>query len=234
MTLYLVPTPVTEDVSCPWYGPAERRLIGSIRLFFAENEKTARRFLREFERDCSLQSLRIERFDKDSDYQRATSLIQLMGEYGSAGVLSEAGCPCIADPGAQLVQAAHEAGVRIVPLVGPSSIILALMASGLNGQQFVFHGYAPVREDALRDWVRQRERESTYRDYTHLWIEAPYRSAKMARILIDAAHPTTRILLARSVGSSEESIATRTAKAWRTSQEPLLDGPTVFGMLARA
>jgi 16S rRNA (cytidine1402-2'-O)-methyltransferase len=147
--------------------------------------------------------------------------------------MSEAGCPAVADPGALLVRRAHEKGVKVVPLVGPSSLLLGLMASGLNGQSFAFHGYLPVDEEARKRRIRELEAESARHSRTQLFIETPYRNDRMFEALKSTCGPETRLCVARDLTTADEWIATRRIADWKKTAAPELSKrPTVFLLLA--
>ena len=150
-----------------------------------------------------------------------------------AGLMSEAGCPAVADPGALLVRRAHEAGIRVVPMVGPSSLLLALMASGLNGQSFAFHGYLPVDEEARKKRIKELEAESARLSRTQLFIETPYRNDRMFEALRSTCGPETRLCIARDLTVESEWITTRRIAEWKKAAAPdLAKRPTVFLLLA--
>ena len=177
---------------------------------------------------CPIQELQIVEIGND-----ATALLAPLREGRSMGLLSEAGCPAIADPGAALVEAAHREGFRVVPLIGPSSIVLALMASGLEGQRFAFCGYLP-RDKSERDRrIRELERRSRRERETEIFIETPYRNDALAAALLDACAPSTRLCVASDLTMATESIATRSISEWRKSVPKLGKRPTVFLFLAK-
>ncbi len=155
-----------------------------------------------------------------------------MREGRDAGVLSDAGAPAVADPGAMLVRQAHASGLRVVPLVGPSAILLALMASGLEGQRFVFHGYLPVEERELKAQLRALEADSRRAGRTELFIETPYRSDRLLRVIAETCAPGTWLCVAADLTSPGESIATRTVAEWRAAPRAIGRRPAVFLLLA--
>lgn len=229
-TLYLIPTPLRPG-GTPWLSDADRACIASLSLFFVENERSARRFLSSLELEQPVSSLTLHRFDKEATLTDARRLLEALPSGTNAGVLSEAGAPCVADPGALLVRAAHERGIRVSPFIGPSSILLALMASGLNGQQFTFHGYAPIEANGCRNWITRIEETSRRTGFTQLWIETPYRTCRMFQLVKEAVSPLTLLSIAHDIGGPNELFLTVPASA---SAEPLLNprAPTVFGLLA--
>lgn len=210
----VLPAPVIETV---------RRL----RDFAVEDAKSARAFLAALDMPCPMRELRIETLDGDP-----AVLLAPLRAGRSLGVLSEAGCPGVADPGQALVAAAHAAGHRVVPLVGPSSILLALMASGLEGQRFAFRGYLPrePRERATR--IRALEKRSREARETQIFIETPYRSDALLAALLETCAPGTRLCVAADLTLAEASIATRSVAQWREARAAIGRRPAVFLLLA--
>ena len=192
-----------------------------------ENAKSARAFLGAL--GMPVRELRIASVDAD-----ASSLLTPMREGRPMGLLSEAGCPAIADPGAALVDAAHREGFRVVPLVGPSSIVLALMASGLEGQRFAFCGYLPREALARSKKIRDLERRSKLDHETQIFIETPYRNDVLLGALLECCHETTRLCLAADLTLPTESITTRTVAEWRRAKTTIGRRPAVFLLLAHA
>ena len=225
--LYAIPAPLGG--AAPDALPqAAIETVRGLRDFVVENAKSARAFLAALQIPCPVQELRIVEIGTDS-----ATLLAPLREGRSMGLLSEAGCPAIADPGAALVEAAHREGFRVVPLIGPSSITLALMASGLEGQRFAFCGYLP-RERSERDRrIRELERRSRKERETEIFIETPYRNDALAAALLDACAPSTRLCVASDLTLSDEKIATRAISEWRNSDLRIGKRPTVFLILPR-
>ena len=149
------------------------------------------------------------------------------------GLLSEAGCPAVADPGANLVALAQQENIRVVPLIGPSSLLLALMACGLNGQRFAFHGYLPTKETERAKALREIESESRTRQQTQIWIETPYRNRQLFATILQVCHSASRLTLATDLTQPGESVATRTIRQWKNETPPAIERrPTVFLLLA--
>lgn len=202
-----------------------------MRHYFVENARTARRFLRALHKDLVLEQIEMSEIDKHSGPD--TSLLRRWLKEGhNIGVMSEAGCPAIADPGSVLVAAAHEMGAKVQPLTGPSSIILALMASGLNGQSFAFHGYLPVKEPARSKRIKELEATSARDKQTQIFIETPYRNNPLLADLLKACHPATKICVAQDISGPSELITTRTSQAWKQNLPQLEKVPAVFLLLA--
>ena len=232
-TLYLIPVALGD---IPWslFLPTETREI-AVRLqhFVVENAKTARAELKRLEHPTPLREVSIEQLpEKLSPLEIDRLLAPLLAGH-DLGVLSEAGCPGVADPGALLVRRAHELGIRVKPLVGPSSLLLSLMASGLDGQQFAFHGYLPAREPDRSQRIAALEKESRRLGQTQLFIETPYRNSALFQSLLSTCQGSTRLCVATDLTLPEESIMTRTVAQWKKAPAPTLDKrPTVFLFLA--
>ena len=231
-TLYLIPTVLTgEDFSSaaavlPAAVPAQ---IAALRLFFVENVRTARRFIRAVAPAVVIDELTIELIDKDASADAVRRAIQRVANGQDAGVLSEAGCPGIADPGAALAAEAHRQGVRVAPLTGPSSLLLALMGSGMNGQQFAFLGYLPVERAARAAAIKKLENQARNAHQTQLFIETPYRNDALLTDLLATLAPATRLCIAADLTAATELLVTRTVADWRKTPPPALHKrPAVF------
>jgi 16S rRNA (cytidine1402-2'-O)-methyltransferase len=225
LILYAIPTPLGGPAKDALTPAAIQTVLG-LKDFAVENARSARAFLGEL--GMPVRDLNILEIEKAKD------LLAPLRAGRPLGLLSEAGCPAIADPGAALVEAAHREGFRVVPLVGPSSIILALMASGLEGQRFAFCGYLP-RDDASRKKEIQRlERRSRQEQETEIFIETPYRNDVLFQALLETCAPATRLCVAAELTLPAESVATRSIAQWRKAPAPPGKRPTVFLMLARS
>ena len=196
--------------------------------FIAENPKSARAFLKRIDYPHALSSATINTLDKDTPVAAIAGLLQPMLDGSDAALVSEAGCPAVADPGALLVRAAHQAGIRVVPLVGPSAILLALMASGMNGQRFSFHGYLPVEAAARAAKIRELEQRSKREDATQIFIETPYRNDQLLEALLEHCTGNTLLCIAADLTQPAESVATRTVASWRKERPALNKRPAVF------
>lgn len=235
-TLYLLPnvvsgTPASDVLPQETLAAARR-----IERFFAEAAKSARAALKAMEHPKRIADLTIEEIGHDPDPAKIDAWLApvLAGE--DAAIISESGCPGIADPGAQIVSRAHALGIRVKPLVGPSSILLALMASGLDGQRFRFSGYLPIAADERRSAILKLEAASRASE-TQLFIETPYRNTQMLESLLETLHPDTRVLTATDITGPNESIRMLTCAAWKALPQEareLPKLPTVFGLLAGA
>jgi len=204
----------------------------SLEYIIAEDPKAARAFLKRIGTVRPLQSIHIERLDHNT---RPSDVALLLGPIlagRDAGLLSEAGVPAVADPGASLVRLAHERGVRVVPLSGPSSIFLALAASGLDGQRFAFHGYLPVPEAELAAALKELERRSRQLSQTQVFIETPYRNDRTLAAMLRALSPATLVCVAADLTLESERVGTRSVAAWRKEAPQLKGRPAVFLLLA--
>ena len=231
-TLWLIPTPLGGEEAAAVIPAAVIERIRRLDYFVAEEPKSARAFLKSVAHPRPLSSLRIEKLDHNSAAEGLPLLLGPVLEGSDAGLVSEAGCPALADPGANLVRLAHREGVRVVPLSGPSSIVLALMASGLEGQRFAFHGYLPVRDPDRGRALRALERRSLEQRETQIFIEAPYRNNALMKAIIDACSADTLLCVATDLTLPAESVATRAIGAWRSALPEIDRRPTVFLLLA--
>ncbi len=230
--LFLIPAPIAADTPDLVIPAQVRKHLPDIRHFLAEDIRTARRYLSALKIYDRIDALSFSVLDKDTkrdDLEEMFSPI-LAGQH--LGVLSESGCPGIADPGALAVEYAHKRGITVVPLVGPSSIILALMASGLNGQHFAFHGYLPVQARDAAKAIREFELESRTRKQTQVFIETPYRNNSLFASLTRTLAPATRLCLAVDVTGANEFIRTQSVEDWRREPVTIAKHPAVFLFLA--
>lgn len=231
-TLYLLPTQL-GDTAWPVVLPAHSREIACLlKHFIVENAKTARASLKWLNHHTPIREISIEQLPEPLTHADIDRLLKPLHAGLDVGLMSEAGCPGVADPGALLVRRAHETGVVVRPLVGPSSLLLALMASGLDGQRFAFHGYLPARDPERSRRIGELETESRHKDQTQLFIETPYRNAALLDALLAICQPQTLLCLASNLTTPEEKIITRSIKIWRQSDKPDLNRrPTVFLLL---
>ena len=232
-TLYLIPVPLGPGKNGDVLPPPVLERIRLLRHFVVEHAKTARAFLKGAEMPVPLQELALSELNEHTRQADVAALLAPLLAGHDLGLLSEAGCPAVADPGAALVAHAQARGLRVVPMIGPSSLLLALMASGLNGQRFAFHGYLPAKEEERRQAIRQLEKESRQLGQTQLFIETPYRNKALFEALLQHGQPSTRLCLATDLTLASESIRTLTLGDWRRQPLPDLDRrPTVFLLLA--
>ena len=229
--LFLIPVDLSAGNVGDWIGEHMRKAISPLRRFVVERPKSARQFLKAL--GLPLQELEFEVLDEHSKAEDLDRLGRWLESGGDVGLLSEAGCPAIADPGATLVRRAHRLGVQVVPLIGPSSIVLALMASGLNGQRFAFNGYLPQSASERDARILELEERSRKLDQTEIFIETPYRNDALFKGITTNCKPETVLCLASDLTSPTEEIMTRSIGQWRHSPPPKLHKrPTVFLLLA--
>jgi 16S rRNA (cytidine1402-2'-O)-methyltransferase len=227
-TLYLVPVPLAEGAAGASVPPEVRGCIHRIAHFIVEEAKSARAFLKALEHPQPLASLAITRLPDDAGDEALHRLLAPLLAGRDAALLSEAGAPAVADPGAALVRQAHRLGIRVAPLVGPSSILLALMASGLEGQRFAFHGYLPVDEAALAQRLKTLEADSRRERRTEIFIETPYRNDRLLRVIAATCAPASVLSVAADLTSPAETVETRTIAAWRRVRRTIGKRPAVF------
>lgn len=231
--LYLIPMVIADETQSDVITPSIRKILPELRYFLVENVRTARRFLSSLKIFESIEPLQFELLDKDTNPERLGNLFQPLFEGHSIGVLSESGCPGIADPGSLAVSYAHDHSIRVVPLVGPSSIVLALMASGLNGQRFAFNGYLPIDSRELMVAIKEFERESKQKDQTQVFIETPYRNNSLLSSLLRALSDKTLLTVALDLTGAAENIKTYEVRKWKTLATELPKTPAVFLFLSR-
>ncbi|MEO6825378.1 MAG: SAM-dependent methyltransferase [Nitrosospira sp.] len=227
-TLYLIPTPLGADDSAWTIPAAVRQCAAGIVHYIVEHPKTARQFLKHIGCILPLQEIRMQVLNEHTPLKEFSNLLAPLLAGNDVGLLSEAGCPAVADPGAGLVRLAHQRNLRVVPFVGPSSILLALMASGLNGQRFVFHGYLPAKRNERISKIIELEGDSIAHDQTQIFIETPYRNQKLLESLVFTCHDDTVLCIACNLTLASEYISTRTVREWRHSLPELNDKPAIF------
>lgn len=227
-TLYLIPTSLGESPLSSVIPEQVRNIASSLAVFVVENPKTARQYLKQLELDTPLQEIEMYTLDKHTKPEQLEQFLQPTLAGKNLGLVSEAGCPAVADPGAQLVRLAHQKGIRVVPLVGPSSILLALMASGMNGQAFAFHGYLPVQKVERCSRIVQLEKESAARNQTQIFIETPYRNQSLLEDIVQTCEPSTELCIATDITLGSERIETRTIAEWRKGLPDINKKPTIF------
>lgn len=227
-TLYLIPVPLADEAAAKSFTPYLVDTINHIKEYIVENEKTARRFLKEAGLKTPQSELLIHDYGKHKRGDSTTDFFTGLKAGKDVGLMSEAGCPGVADPGAVIVEQAHRMGIKVVPLVGPSSILLAIMASGFNGQSFTFHGYLPIDKVQRSKRIKELENLSERNDQTQLFIETPFRNNPMLEEILKTAHPQTRLCIACDITAPTEFIQTKTVGAWKTSVPDLHKRPTIF------
>lgn len=232
-TLYLIPVPLGPTPPTGSLPPGVLETIRPLTHFVVEQAKTARAFLKAAGTDSPLQELQLQELNEHTRPEALDALLAPLRAGHDVGLLSEAGCPAVADPGANLVARAQQENIRVAPLIGPSSLLLALMASGLNGQRFAFQGYLPAKEAERIKALRELEAESRKRRQTQLFIETPYRNRAMFDAVLQHCQPATRLTVATDLTLPGESVRTRTIAEWKKLPPPDLERrPTVFLILA--
>lgn len=226
--LYLLPVTL-GDTPLDKVLPAHNiEIISGLRHFIVENVRTARRFLRQADPKFDIDGSQFYELNKHTAPEDIAGYLQPLYDGHSVGVISEAGCPAVADPGADVVAIAQRKGLKVVPLVGPSSIILSVMASGFNGQSFAFHGYLPIKPDERARRLKQLEQRIYNEQQTQLFIETPYRNGKMVEDIIKNCRPQTKLCIAANLTCADEYVRTRTLKEWRGSVPDLSKIPCIF------
>ena len=231
--LYLIPitlsnpgetTVVPEDV----LPQTIKRTIDFVDYYIVENEKTARKFIKSIHPEKKQPDLKISVLNKHTDFAEHNEFIQPLLRGENIGLMSESGCPGVADPGAVIVKLAHEKGIQVVPLVGPSSILLALMASGMNGQSFAFNGYLPIDKNDKKQALKNFERLSQDKNQSQLFIETPYRNNKLMEDLLQILQPNTLLCVACDITLPTEYIKTKTVNQWKKEKADLHNRPCIF------
>jgi 16S rRNA (cytidine1402-2'-O)-methyltransferase len=230
--LFLIPTVIAENTQDAIVTPQIRKHLLNMQHFLAEDIRTARRYLSSLKIYDKIESLSFSVLDKDTKEESLVDLFDPIFEGNDMGVLSESGCPGIADPGALAARFAHQHGIRVIPLPGPSSIFLALMASGLNGQHFAFHGYLPVNSKEAAKAIREWEKESRAKNQTQIFIETPYRNNALFSNLVKNLLPDTQLCVAMDVTGEKELIMTKSIRNWRLQPLEMPKYPAVFLFLA--
>ena len=226
--LYLIPTTLGDNEPLEVLPISVKKIIELVDDYIVENEKTARRFIKKVSTKKSQPKLHINLINKYTESSELPSFLTPCLEGKSVGLMSEAGCPGIADPGADVVRIAHEMNIKVVPLVGPSSILMALMSSGMNGQNFAFNGYLPIDKNDRKSVLRDLERHSYERNQSQLFIETPYRNNKLMEDAFTTLHPNTRLCVACDITLPTEFIKTRTIGEWKKNSVDLHKRPTLF------
>nr|WP_322623907.1 SAM-dependent methyltransferase [uncultured Flavobacterium sp.] len=227
--LYLLPVPLGEDADPKNVLPETvARSIEFIDHYIVENEKTARRFIKAILPTKKQPDLKLSVLNKRTETSEHAGFLQPCMEGKNVGLMSEAGCPGVADPGAAIVKLAHEKGIQVVPLVGPSSILLAMMGSGMNGQSFAFNGYLPIDKGDKKTALKYFERTSEERGQSQLFIETPYRNNKLLEDLLQLLQPNTHLCIAADITLDTEFIKTKTVAQWKKDKPDLHNRPAIF------
>ncbi|WP_196886728.1 SAM-dependent methyltransferase [Aureivirga sp. CE67] len=226
--LYLIPTTLGETEPLEVLPLSVKKVVSMIDHFIVENEKTSRKFIKKITPSKSQPSLVMMSLGKYADPLEVQHYLDVCMEGKSVGLISEAGVPAIADPGAEVVKLAHQKGIQVVPLVGPSSIIMSMMGSGMNGQSFAFNGYLPIDKSERKKKIKQLEKLSFDHDQSQIFIETPYRNDKMLADLKEILSPKTRLCVACDITLPSEYIKTFTVKEWKSKTPDLHKRPAIF------
>ena len=228
LALYLIPVTLGDTPHENVLPSYNAQVVSAIRHFVVEEIRAARRFLRRMDREFPIDDCTFFEMGKHADTSRFAEYLAPIAKGHSVGVISEAGCPAVADPGADIVSIAQKKGIRVVPLVGPSSMILAVMASGLGGQSFAFCGYLPVQDGDRAKRLKQLESRAWSEGQTQLFIETPYRNLKMFDDILRSCRPQTRLCVAANLTCEDEYAVTRTIAEWKGQRPPIDKIPCMF------
>ncbi len=227
-TLYLIPTSLGDTELDKILPSGNAEIVSSIRYFIVENIRTTRRFLKKINREINIDEITFFELNQHTKPEEISRFLQPLKAGNDMGIISEAGCPAIADPGADVVALAQTQNFNVVPLVGPSSILLSLMASGFNGQSFAFLGYLPVQQGERIKALKKMENRIYSEHQTQIFIETPYRNMKMLEDIIATCQPDTKLCIAADITLDTEFIKTKTVSAWKNQFPDLNKRPTIF------
>lgn len=225
--VYLIPTFLADDMT-DVLTVSSLNIVKEIDEFVVENEKSARAFLKKIGSNIPQANFVFHELNEHSDAKSISELSSVLKKNKAIGVLSEAGCPAVADPGSEFVRLAHEQNIRVVPLIGPSSMLLALMASGLNGQSYTFHGYLPRESAARKTKIKELEKDALKKNQTQLFIETPYRNQAMLDDLLSTLGEETKLCIAYDLTSANEFIRTANISKWKKTKVDFHKKPAVF------
>ncbi|NDW13004.1 SAM-dependent methyltransferase [Bacteroides sp. 214] len=228
IALYLIPVTLGETNLDSVLPIGNTEIIRGIKHFIVEDVRTARRFLKKVDREIDIDSLQFYTLNKHTSPEEISGYLQPLVSGFSMGVISEAGCPAIADPGADVVAIAQRRDLKVIPLVGPSSILLGLMASGFNGQSFAFHGYLPIEAGERSKCLKMLEQRIYSEKQTQIFIETPYRNHKMVEDILATCRPQTKLCIAANLTTDSEYVKTRTVKEWKNRVPQLAKIPCIF------
>lgn len=226
--LYLIPTTLGEMNPHDVMPQTVKRAIDFIDFYIVENEKTARKFIKSINPEKIQANLKISTLNKHTEITEHYTLISPCLNGINMGIMSEAGCPGVADPGAAIVKMAHEKGIQVIPLVGPSSILLAMMSSGMNGQSFAFNGYLPIDKAEKKSTLKNFEKLSFDKNQSQIFIETPYRNNKLLEDILQALQPNTELCIATDITLPSEYIKTMRVADWKKTKVDLHNRPTIF------
>lgn len=238
--LYLIPTVIAPDTITNVISPQVISTISTLDYYLVENIRTARRFISELKNTFEnlqlprpLPEIQFAELTKDTSSEEVKAHLSYVMNGRNVGVISEAGCPGIADPGAMAVDYAHKNGIRVVPLVGPSSILLALMASGFSGQSFAFHGYLPISAPEKMKALRKLESDARKLKQTQIFMETPYRNDKLLQDILQSLNPDTLLCIAKGLTGQDEFVVTKTVNEWKKTEINLHKVPAIFMIYAQ-
>jgi 16S rRNA (cytidine1402-2'-O)-methyltransferase len=226
--IYLLPTPLGENDYKQVIPDYNIHILLEIEIFIIEELRTARRFLRKVGFKKDFETVTFHLLNEHTKPEEISNYLNEIANGRNIGLLSEAGCPSVADPGSQVVLLAHQKNIKVIPLVGPSSIILSLMASGLDGQHFTFHGYLPIKVIERNQKIKEIDRSLRTKSHTHIFIETPYRNKQMIESLLSSCIDSTRLCIASNITMSDESIVTKSISEWRRIKPDPGKKPTVY------
>ncbi|MEY2706121.1 MAG: hypothetical protein RL407_2183 [Bacteroidota bacterium] len=226
--LFLIPTVLADDTAAQVISPQVREVILHTKFFLVENLRTARRYISSLKLGLTIDEISLEVLDKDTPSQQVASLMEPLLKGEDMGIISEAGCPGIADPGALAVAYAHQKGIQVVPLAGPSSLFLALMGSGFSGQSFAFHGYLPIDKKDRVAALKRLEQESLREKRAQLFMETPFRNNQLLADALQTLSPPTQLCIAKNLTAADEMIQSKSVAAWKLHPPDLHKVPTVF------
>jgi len=213
--LYLIPTSLSDSPLRQILPDGNADIVSQLKVFIVENIRTARRFLKQIDQNINIDSLQFFELNQHTDRTQIASYLEPLKSGQDIGIISEAGCPAIADPGAEIVAIAQKQGIKVVPLVGPSSILLSLMASGFNGQNFAFNGYLPIEKNARTQKLKMLEKRIYEENQTQIFIETPYRNMQLLDELFKTLQPQTRLCIAADITAATEFIRTKKIAEWK-------------------
>lgn len=231
-SLYLIPTPITPAVDLSLVTPILIDVIRKTKYFIVENNRTARRFISDLKLNIKIEDLQFEVIDKNTTLNDLEQILSYLKKGSDIGLMSEAGCPGVADPGSLVVEYAHQNNIPVHPLPGPSSIIMALMASGLNGQKFRFNGYLPIEAKSLKEMIKTLESDSKKFNQTEIFMETPYRNNRLIDFLLNTCNNNTLLSIAADISDRNEFIKTQSIGKWSKTRPELHKRPTVFLMMS--
>ena len=229
--IYMIPMVIADDTEQEVISDQIKNVIKSLDYFLVENIRTARRYISKLKLGITIEDLHFDLLDKKTKPEQVEFYFE-KAKGKNIGILSESGCPGIADPGAVAASVAHRLGIRVVPLSGPSSIFMALMGSGFNGQSFVFHGYVPIDKKDREKKIKEMEDAAVRLKQTQIFMDTPYRNQKLLEHLINTCHSNTLLSIAKGITGEQEYISTKTIREWKKEKINLHKTPTIFSLYA--